>query len=1283
MRTGWSLRLLFVFLGIVPLAVGQVGNGTITGTVIDPAGAVVAAAQVQAKNAETGVVYSGATSSAGIYTIADLPVGTYTVQTTVQGFKTYSHSNLTVQAQGIVREDIALQLGAATESVTVTGEASLLKTESGELATNVTIQQMDELPLLGIGTVNAGTSGYRNPYNTLLTLPGVSTYASSGQFAINGLGGTSNGNMTETMRIEGQDATSRIFGTYDYTQMAQPGADSVQEIAYQTSNYAPEFGQAGSVVINMTMKSGTNQYHGSGFDYFVNEDLNAADPFSVNTNGVGKVRPLNRRNDFGGTLGGPIYIPKVYNGHNKTFFFFSYEEFLEHTSYDFSDTVPNAAYRTGDFSAISPNGTCALCAGLGVQTTPLGTPTVQLDPAGNPVYANEIYDPLTRKTVNGVGAASPFMNNQVPASRIDPISAQFQGLFPQPTSGNLSANYAGIIGGGRYSAIPAVKIDHNIDAKDKLSFYYSENNTQSQISSPLGNADGLPTEIGGYRGTFIPTYTERLNYDRTISPTLLLHIGAGYLHTSFSDRAPFLNFDPSSFGLSGFLIDRQFPSITGLCSTSFFVIGCTNATGGMQNVGTAGQIQSLNYEEKPSFNTSLTWVHGKHTYKAGAELYLEQDYTGAFAGVTMAVSPNSVVSPYCIATSTCEPFIPTNSLNNYTEGFGYASFLLGDYSSSTQTPQENYREGQQVWGLFVQDSWKVTRRLTVDYGLRWDYDTAEREQFGRLGQLAQNVPNANAGGRLGGTQYAATCNCNFYPSAYPYALGPRVGVAYQLTPKTVLRGGWGFVYQFVGYPAGATVGTAGVNSPNNVVNAYVNDASPGFIIQPTWPVTNNPSIYPIPGNALGTGNAPYVPDPQQNRPPRVNQYSFSIQQEITHNFVMEAAFVGNHAVWISGPYGFLSQTSAQEYAMYGLFPYPGTGPCGSNALTVCSSNSYNNNNDRALLTQPLSSPAVIQTLASRGITSILPYAGFPTTTALQGALYPYPQFGALEPGESPTGDSEYDSLQMKATKRFSHGLQAGGTFTWAKGYASPSSGAGFGAPANQVQDFFNRSSEQWVLQQLPPLDLNFNFIYTTPSTHHFPKAVDLITRDWQIGGFANYQSGMFLTPPSSTTNPEFLPSEDVRQPGVPLYASGVNPNNLGSYNPYFTQVLNPNAWQPCSLNSVCAAPGTLYSDFRAPRTPTENANIGRNFRFKERFNLYIRAEFVNIFNRTLMPAPLTNGIGVNPAIPAQKNGQGIYVNGFGVTNVYNAPGTYYAAPTQATAPYLAPRTGTLIARFSF
>ncbi len=1258
-----SLRLVLLFGAITWLSFGQVGNGTITGTVTDPAGAVVPAAAVAATNTQTGVAYSAVSTSTGSYTIPDLPVGTYSVTAKVPGFKTYTHTNLAIAATQTVREDIRLEVGnAATETITISAEASLLKTESGDVTHNVSIDQLDDLPLLGIGTANSGTSGVRNPYNTLQTLPGVSSYASSGQFAINGLGG----NMTETMRVEGQDATSRIFGTYDYTQMGQPSADSIQEIAYQTSNYAAEYGQAGSVVINMTMKSGTNQYHGTGYEYFVNEFLNAGNPFSSNIGAPGKFRPRNRRNDFGGTLGGPVSIPKIYNGKNRTFFFFNYEEFLESTQYAFTDTVPAAAYLNGDFSAISPNGTCSLCAANGIQTTPITT-----DPLGRPVYANEIYNPATRGTTpSGLGYADPFQGNIIPKSMFDPVALNLIALFPKATNSNITGNYSAGIGGNRYSAIPSIKIDQNISGKDKLSFFWSRINTESQISAPLGNADGLPIEIGAYRGTFIPTYTTRLNYDRTLTPTLLLHLGAGYYHTRFSDKAPFTSFDPASLGLSGFLIHRQFPSFTGLCATTVGVTGCTGPLGGMQNVGTSGQIQTLNYEEKPSFNASATWIKGPHTFKAGAELYLEQVYNGSFAGVTLATGTGP----------TSEPFTPTGSLNGNSMGFGFASFLLGDYTSTAQTPQLNYRQGNQEWGIYVQDTWKVSRKLTLNYGLRWDYATPYKEQYGRLGQFSPTTPNAHAGGLPGATIYANTCNCQFYQDAYPFAIGPRLGVAYQLDPKTVLRGGWGVNYQFASAAAGGIVSTNGTY-PLTGVNPYVNIETPGSIVAPAWPITD-PNRYPALGSTPGTtGNFPVAPDRHQLRPPRVNQFSIGIQRSITNNFLIDASYVGNRGVWEqgpafaqSGPLGYLSQISPQTYARFGLYPYPGSGPAGYNYAPAGVSCAPGNDCDRALLSLPLSNPAVQAKLASAGVPGFTPYPGFAGTT-LQSALYPYPQFGNLLPTGSPTGNSKYDSVQITATKRFSHGLQGSGAYTWAKGLVRPF-----------PEDFFNPGASRWVLQQIPPQAITFNVTYTVPRFAALGKVVNVLVRDWQVGFFAQYQSGQFLTPPISPTA-NFLASEDVRVPGQPLYLKSIN--DIHSYNPYSDIILNPAAWAPCPTNTVCGGayttatgvltPTRLVSDFRGPRTPRENANLGRHFRIKERMDLYIRVEFVNIFNRTILPNPST----LNPQLaPTRGAGGGtILTSGFGVINAYNAPGT--APPVTAGAVTLLGRTGTLIARFSF
>jgi hypothetical protein len=305
---------------------------------------------------------------------------------------------------------------------------------------------------------------------------------------------------------------------------------------------------------------------------------------------------------------------------------------------------------------------------------------------------------------------------------------------------------------------------------------------------------------------------------------------------------------------------------------------------------------------------------------------------------------------------------------------------------------------------------------------------------------------------------------------------------------------------------------------------------------------------------------------------------------------------------------------------------------------------------------------------------LLPYSGFPLGNSLQSALYPFPQFtsatGTQAPisvSGSPTGNSKYDSLQIKATKRFSHNLQGSGAFTWGRGFNRPTR-----------QDFFNPASAVWALQNYPPLALTFNAIYTVPKASFLPKYINALSKDWQLGWYARYQSGAYLTPPTSPTA-NFLSSEDSRVPGQPLYTRGVNINDLSTYNVYYTQVLNPKAWAPCPTNSVCPATAVLYNDFRGPRTPSENANIGRHFRVgKEgKYDFYIRGEFINIFNRTLIATPTTTGFTTNPQnAPVKGAGGGtIYTSGFGVFgNAYLTPNTAYANPG---------RTGTLIARFQF
>ena len=1219
------MRISFVavcLLQISSIAFGQAGGGTITGAISDQAGAVIPGAMIEATNIETGVTYPAQSTTTGNYSIGQLPVGIYEITVKVQGFKTYSHTNLAVQAAGIIREDVTMQVGSASESVTVSAQSSLLNTETGDLAHNITVDNLDSLPILGIGGTNAGSSGIRNPYNLATLLPGVD-YQANTTMIVNGAPANS-----EAMRIEGMDMTNH-FVNFALQEM-QPSADSIQEVAVQTSNYAAEFGTAGGGLFNITMKSGTNQYHGSGYDYFVNEDLNAAFPFTQDVNG-NKYRPRNRRNDYGGTLGGPVSIPKLYNGRNKSFFFFNWEEFLESSNISFNTTLPTDAFRRGDFSAISPNGGANFNPKLGVPAGPLPAK----DNLGNSIFANEIFDPQTRNL--NAGTASPFPNNIIPLSRIDPVSAKVLALLPATTNGNLINNGSGTNLSQRTTIIPSLKLDQSIGSKSKISFFWSKTFTDSQFSSPNGNADGLPNEITAARGTFFHYKVFRLNYDYTLTPTMLLHLGGGYNQINAFDDAPFLNFNAQQqLGLPGFEQNRNFPDFNGAGSTSL---------GGLQNIGTAAQIQSHTFQEKPTFNANATWVRGSHTYKLGSEVYFQGTVNQPFAGVLFN-------------TGTGPTSLPLTGLDlaGQSMGFGFASFLLGDYSSIQQNTPADYRLGKSQWGLFLQDSWKVNRKLTLDYGLRWDYGTYAQDTFGRVAALGGKVPNPSAGGRLGATIYGATCGCNFAKN-YPFAIGPRLGVAYQITPKTVLRAGWGVVYSFVP-DLNITPPLSGVNQPGGI-NPFVNIETPGAIPQPAFP-TFNAGVFPtVPGS---TNSAPTAVDPNAGRPPRQNQWSVGIQREISRNFVVEASYVGNRGAWWTGAgpnLGLLEQVSPATFQSVGLNP-------------------YTNRADNAILSQLVTSPTAI----SRFGRALQPYSGF-NGTVLQ-ALEAYPQFSTAgflgstyAVTNAPTGDTWYDSMQVKATKRVSHGLQATGTFTWSKALVSTR------------EDFFNAASSSKTLQSTDqPFLVNGNFTYTTPKANvltHLTKATwareaNRVIENWQIGMFLQYGSGFPLTPPSATTVNNLTlvnGATNFQIPtGQPFFTKNLNCHCI---NPYVDQVLNPAAW----MNPATGTWGNnaLYSNFRGERRPSESLNMGRNFRIKESMNLQIRAEFVNVFNRTYLGNPST----VNPGAPPIKNGLGQFTSGFGVINATAAVGTATTnpgIPTGISATQL-PRTGTLIARFTF
>jgi hypothetical protein len=1216
-------RLFAAFIVAAAVLLGQAANGIITGTVADQTGAVIANAAVEAKNSQTGVIYPTVSTSTGNYTLSQLPVGIYEIGVKVSGFKTYTHTNLELTAGAILRQDVQLEVGSTGENVTVTAEATLLKTESGDLAHNISVDQLANLPLLGIGASASGSSGVRNPFNTVVTIPGVN-YAPNFVMIVNGAPSNS-----AAYRLEGLDNTNH---TVSYAlQENQPSADAIQEVAIQTSNYAAEFGQAGGGLFNITMRSGTNQYHGSAYEYNVNEDYNAAYAFS--NDGYGnKIRPRARRNDYGGSLGGPVWIPKVYNGHNRTFFFFNWEQYRESLGYFPNLTLPTAAFRNGDFSAISPNGGANFNRSLGVPATALPS----TDALGRPIFANTIYDPLTRTTTaGGAGYANPFPNNMIPANRFDPIAMKIQNLIPAAANSNFINNGTGNNLLSRVTSIPSVKVDQTIGNKGHLSFYWSTTGTDAQYSVPNGNADGLPDIISGNRGTFIHSITYRLNYDHTITPTVLLHVGGGYSRIRFFDAGAYQSFNcAKDIGLQGCQVNQYFPNIPSMVET-----GSGAVLGGMQLMGNA-LAHTLTNTERPAFNSNLTWIHGSHTFKFGGEVWFQGNITTPPSGTSLTFFSTTN------AGATALPQVGLN-LAGWNIGFPYANFLLGDATVTTQKAPTDLRMGKDQWAVFAQDSWKVTRKLTLDYGLRWDLATYPHEQYGRSATLGL-IPNPAAGNRIGAPIFEATCGCSF-GSAYPDAFAPRLGAAYQITPKTVLRAGWGFAYSFA-----ADVGASSANQIDNTPNgpnAFISISGPNALPQPVWP-NLSPGQTPLPGQTVGFSGFTSL-DRNIARPPRQNQWSIGIQREITRNTVVEASYVGNRGVWWGGPLGYLNQVSPGAFSAYGLNPY--TNPA-----------------DNLLLSSTIATAGVVSRVGS-----LMPYSGYPTSGTLLNTLRPFPQFNTIAVAGSPTGKTWYDSLQIKADKRLSHGLQANGTFTWSK------------ALVLVREDLFNPASSTKSIQSTDqPFLFNANVIYTTQKAELLNnyKVLDYLWKDWQFGAFFSWGSGLPLAPPSATIINNLGSSEMIRVPGQPLYLKGLN---CGCINPYVDQVLNPAAWVNPANGTYGPGPvpgltpGLYYTDFRQARRPQENFNIGRNFRLgKEgRYNLQIRAEFTNIFNRTQIGNPST----ANPLAPPTKNGLGQYSGGFGVINLTAANGVVPSITSNGIVGqlYQAPRSGTMIARFTF
>jgi hypothetical protein len=1213
------MRSRFVVIAMVvfpAMSFGQGDRGSITGTVADPAGAIVAAAPVEARNRQTGSVFDTQTTGTGNYTLSQLPAGSYELSIAVPGFKKYVRQGLTVEVAQTLRIDVALEVGSATESVTVTEAATLLKTEGGELSHNVSAARLDELPVLSIGSA-AGSSAVRNPTSVVQLVPGAYLNANV-NLKVNGAPAN-----TSAFRIEGQDASNGYVAAVPA--QVQPSVDSIQEVSIQTSNFAAEYGQVGGGFFNYTMKSGTNQVHGTVYDYFVNEVLNAGTPYTVSPNNPNEhIRTVERRNDYGFTLGTPIVLPKLYNGHDKTFIFFNWEQFREFKSINNqSVTVPIQAYRDGNFARA------------------LTGRTLATDPIGRPIMEGTIYNPATQKLApNGQIIRDPFANNVIPAASMDPVFVKVQALIPLPNALPNALINNGIYPyiSDRVTGIPSLKIDHNLSSRDKLSYYFSEIYTGSQYSNTTGGADGLPEPISGALGTFITSHMHRVNFEHTLTPALLLHIGVGYQDEYFNDDVVVTNYDSfKELGLRGQTVPRMFPSFT----------GASNAQGGVKTLGT-GTNRHI-YYQKPTSNISLTWIKNNHSYKAGGEVRVEGYPTTLFSAANGVYTFTAAESGL--------PSTQGQNLSGGSVGFPYASFMLGLVNSARVSYPPTLRLGKEQVGAFVQDTWKLSRKFTLDYGLRYDFGTYPREQYGRVPDFSMSTPNPSAGGRLGAVVFEGDgpgrCNCSLAHN-YPWAFSPRLGAAYQFNSKTVIRAGWGLVYNSTVSNNGASSSMpvpVNVNSPS--FGEAVMTLKNGIPFAPTpWP-NFDPGQFPVAGTL---GSPKVFIDQNAGRPARQAQWSIGIQREIAKNLAVEAAYVGNRGVWWNSPSLMdVNALSPGILSAYGL--------------------DLNNTADRTLLTSPLNSATAAQREFNKA-----PYTGFPLGSTVAQSLRPFPQFGSIQSLWSPLGKTWYDSLQAKLTKRFSSGLSFTSVFTWQKSLtsAADTDPQNLALGPGGLNDVFNRAQNKYLSSFDQPLLFNTSANYTVPALKlrggMAGKTASWAARDWSFGLFVSYSSGLPILAPGSQNALNALLLRNTttlsyanRVPGQPLFTADLN---CHCYDPNKTFVLNKDAWtQP--LAGQWGTSAAYYGDYRFQRRPVENLAIGRVFRVKERVTLNLRVEFANIMNRARVQDPASTN-----ALATQTSSNGQATAGFGYVN------TTFGSSGAVNSLQL-PRNGTIVARFAF
>src|SRR5262245_28467763 len=853
-----SLYAALLTLLLASLVLGQSDRGTITGTVTDSSGAAVPSAHVTVTNLATNANSTAVTTGDGVYSIVALPPGTYRVRIEKSGFKRAEIGQVAVVVGNTTAANVTMEIGQVSETVEIAAAAGgQVQTENAKISSQVSNKQIDELPLVVSGTM-------RSPFDLTRLTPESKPLGLGGDAGVQGPSYTSNFSIgggqggTWGITLDGASSGTSRFGSTEWASLNTPSIDAITEFAVDTNGFKAESGRAQGGNLTFSSRSGTNEYHGTVYEYARNNYFDARNYFE-NTKSVLK------QHDYGLTLGGPVRIPWIYNGKNKTFFFGSAEWFRNRAgANDFVTSVPTAEMYNGDFSK-------------------------WVDSTGKVL---PIYDPATTRPNPNFNAGAPisesnprfirdpFPNNQIPANRISPLAKkylEYVGNTVHPNSAGAPGTYAYVNQNFRSTAgsslFPwtkwSVKGDHIFSEKHKISGLYNYG-----LSEVLPGVDGfpqLPASVSNFRFTHQDSHVWRANYTWTISPTLV-----NYLYGGVNWWKQF-NFTPNIGGgwkNRGICLPGAFNCDEALLQVEYQSDGYTT-WGGSNGDGSENPIFTI--------GDDLTIIKGRHTFKTGY-LFERLHYNG-FGRQTLAG---------LVRVSRAQTSIPQSGNSALGGGNSFASFLLGEVNGA-QT--ENDRFVRQYWrghAAYFQDDWKVNSKLTLNFGLRYDVTMPPLERDDKWSDFDPFTPNPRADNRLGALRFAG-----FEPGevgkrtlveGWYNGWGPRFSFAYSPDRKTVVRGGVGRTFGLVRTTSGSTHFAGAIqiyrqDSPDGINRVFRLDD--GFIVNGVNTVPQPPSLDP---GFNTNAEVDWWQRQEVSRLPENWNWTLSVQRELPGNFLVEASY---------------------------------------------------------------------------------------------------------------------------------------------------------------------------------------------------------------------------------------------------------------------------------------------------------------------------------------------------------------------------------------------------------